>query len=84
MKQNITTLPLKTKTELFKWLQQQLCIGEERARNKDTDSIFVPLFQLKVPPRFGRPPICPGPYAPAYPASTPHKYYKIILYNYIK
>ncbi len=37
-------------------------------------SIFVPLFQLKVPPRLGGPPICPGPCAhayPAYPDATP-------------
>ncbi len=34
-------------------------------------SIFVPLFQLKVPPRLGGPPICPGPYAPAYTDAMP-------------
>ncbi len=34
-------------------------------------SIFIPLFQLKVPPRLGGPPICPSPYAPAYPDATP-------------
>ncbi len=34
-------------------------------------STFVPLFQLKVPPRIGGPPICPGPYAPAYTDVTP-------------
>ncbi len=28
----MTNLLLKTKTELFKWLQQQLCNGEERER----------------------------------------------------
>ncbi len=31
-------------------------------------SIFVPLFQLKVPTRLGGQPICPDPYAHAYPA----------------
>ncbi len=58
----MTTLLLKTKTELFEWLQQQLCNGEERQREKDAgsgqtqaensdqlqSSIFVPSFQLKV------------------------------------
>ncbi len=29
----MTNLLLKTKTELFKWLQQQLCNGEERERD---------------------------------------------------
>ncbi len=29
-------------------------------------SIFVPLFQLKVPAQLGGPPICPGPYADFY------------------
>ncbi len=36
---------------------------KDRARVK-----LYPLFQLKVPPRLGGPPISPGPYAPAYPA----------------
>ncbi len=39
----MTNLLLKTKTELFKWLQQQLCNGErdserERERERDTGS----------------------------------------------
>ncbi len=33
-------------------------------------SIFIPLFQLKVPLQLGVPTICPDPYAPAYPAYT--------------
>ncbi len=36
-----------------------------------TGSIFVPLFHIKVLPRLGGHPICPGPYAPAYPDVTP-------------
>ncbi len=34
----MTNLLLKTKTELFKWLQQQLCNGEEEERERDTAS----------------------------------------------
>ncbi len=39
----MTNLLLKTKTELFKWLQQQLCNGErerdsERERERDTQA----------------------------------------------
>ncbi len=53
----MTNLLLKTKTELFKWLQQQLCNGEERETRAQTQaensenifcSIFLPLFQFKV------------------------------------
>ncbi len=54
----MTNLLLKTKTELFKWLQQQLCNGEEmmetraqtQAENSEKlqGSIFLPLFQFKV------------------------------------
>ncbi len=55
----MTNLLLKTKTELFKWLQQQLCNGEERERETRAQtqvensenifcSIFLPLFQFKV------------------------------------
>ncbi len=34
----MTNLLLKTKTELFKWLQQQICNGEERERDTGSDS----------------------------------------------
>ncbi len=34
----MTNLLLKTKTELFKWLQQQLCNGEESERDMGSDS----------------------------------------------
>ncbi len=54
----MTNLLLKTKTELFKWLQQQLCNGERdsereaqtQAENSEKlqGSIFDPLFQFKV------------------------------------
>ncbi len=54
----MTNLLLKTKTELFKWLQQQLCNGEERERDTGSDSggefweyillYIIPLFQFKV------------------------------------
>ncbi len=33
----MTNLLLKTKTELFKWLQQQLCNGEERERERERE-----------------------------------------------
>ncbi len=72
------TLPLHSAHML--WLQQQPYNGREKEGKKDSGqtensdkqtgtgpvqgSIFVPLFQLKVPPRLGGPPICPGPYAP--------------------
>ncbi len=38
----MTNLLLKTKTELFKWLQQQLCNGEERER--DTGSGILRIY----------------------------------------
>ncbi len=55
----MNNLLIKTKTELFKWLQQQLCKGEERERETRAQtqaensenifcSIFVSLFQFKV------------------------------------
>ncbi len=34
----MTNLLLKTKTELFKWLQQQLCNGEEREREREIET----------------------------------------------
>ncbi len=47
----MTNLLLKTKTELFKWLQQQ----REKERQTQAEnseklqgSIFIPLFQFKV------------------------------------
>ncbi len=34
----MTNLLLKAKTELFKWLQQQLCNGDEIERDTGSDS----------------------------------------------
>ncbi len=55
----MTNLLLKTKTELFKWLQRQIVGRRDRERERDRlrqaenseklqGSIFDPLFQFKV------------------------------------
>ncbi len=61
-----TCVPWESNPQPFAQLTQSSTTEPHR----NTYSIFVPLFQLKVPPRLGGPPICPGPYASAYLAFT--------------
>ncbi len=41
-------------------LQRRILISHQTRTRPVQGSIFFPLFQLKVPPRLGEPPICPG------------------------
>ncbi len=59
------------KTRARVGLRRRIPISCQTSSGPVQGSTFVPLFQLKVPPRIVGPPICPGPYAPAYTDVTP-------------